>query len=74
MDSKVKSDECATQPPLVFLRRMMGDAWIDANVFGVTTPNVKNRTLRKLDHSFEAAKGRRGLKAPLLSRPVACQV
>src|ERR1700689_3546 len=24
---------------------------------GVTTPNVKNRTLRNLDHSFEAAKG-----------------
>ncbi len=33
-----------------------------AAYFGVTTPNVKNRTLRKLDHSFEAAKGRRGLK------------
>jgi hypothetical protein len=26
---------------------------------GVTTPNVKNRTLRNLDHSFGAAKGRR---------------
>jgi hypothetical protein len=25
---------------------------------GVTTPNVKNRTLRGLDHSFEAAKDR----------------
>jgi len=25
--------------------------------YGVTTPNVKNRTLRNLDHSFEAANG-----------------
>jgi len=33
---------------------------------GVPTPNVKNRTLRNLYHSFEAAKGRRGLNAPLL--------
>jgi len=41
---------------------------------GVITPNVKNRTLRNLDHSFEAAKGRRGLKAPLRRRPAACQV
>ena len=31
----------------------------------VTTPNATNRTLRKLDHSFEAVKGRRGLKEPL---------
>ena len=45
-----------------------------ASVTGVTTPNVKNRTLRKSDHSLEAAKGRSGLKAPFLSRPVACQV
>jgi len=42
--------------------------------FGVTTPNVKNRTLRKLDHSFEAAKGRRNLNEPLRRRPAACQV
>ena len=41
---------------------------------GVTTPNVKNRTLRNFDHSFEAAKGRRGLKTPLRRRPAACQV
>src|ERR1700679_80145 len=34
----------------------------------VTTPNVTDRTLRNLDHSFEAAKGRRGLKAPLRRR------
>jgi hypothetical protein len=27
---------------------------------GVTTPNVKNRTLRNLDHSFEAVKDRKG--------------
>jgi PadR family transcriptional regulator, regulatory protein PadR len=45
-----------------------------AGVIGATTPNVKNRTLRNLDHSFEAAKGRRGLKAPLRRRPAACQV
>jgi hypothetical protein len=41
---------------------------------GVPTPNVKNRTLRNLDHSFETAKGRRGLKEPLRRRPAACQV
>jgi hypothetical protein len=27
------------------------------DLVGVTTPNVKNRTLRNSDHSFEAAKG-----------------
>ena len=41
---------------------------------GVPTPNVKNRTLRNSDHSFETAKGRRGLKEPLRRRPAACQV
>ncbi len=44
------------------------------DLLGVTTPNVKNRTLRNFDHSFEAAKGRRGLKEPLRRRAVACQV
>src|ERR1700722_3757516 len=29
-----KCEEYMTQPPLVFLRELMGDAWIDANVFG----------------------------------------
>jgi hypothetical protein len=56
--------------------------FLDLDVFGhfaqsldgVTTPNVKNRTLRNLGHSFEAAKGRRGLKEPLRRRPAACQV
>jgi hypothetical protein len=43
-------------------------------LLGVTTPNVKNRTLRKLDHSFEALKGRRGLNEPFRRRPEACQV
>jgi hypothetical protein len=33
-----------------------------ADIEGVPTPNVKNRTLRNRDHSFEAAKGRRGLE------------
>jgi hypothetical protein len=36
--------------------------------------NVKNRTVRNLDHLFEAAKVVEGLKAPLRRRPVACQV
>jgi pyruvate/2-oxoglutarate dehydrogenase complex dihydrolipoamide dehydrogenase (E3) component len=43
-------------------------------ILGVPTPNVKNRTLRNLDHSFETAKGRRGLNEPLRSFPAACQV
>ena len=43
-------------------------------VEGVTTPNVKNRTIRNWDHSFEAAKGRSGLNPPFRSRPAACQV
>jgi hypothetical protein len=39
---------------------------------GVTTPNVKNRTLRKSDHSVEAVKGCSGLalETPLVD-PVA---
>jgi len=48
---------------------LKGDA-----LFGVTTPNVKNCTLRNWDRSFEAAKGRRGLKVPVRRRPAACQV
>jgi hypothetical protein len=40
---------------------------------GVTTPNVKNRTLRNLDHSLQAVNGRRGLNEPLRRRPAACQ-
>ena len=42
MDSNAKNEdhytssreENMTQPPLVFLRQLMGDSWIDANVFG----------------------------------------
>jgi hypothetical protein len=41
---------------------------------GVTTPNVKNRTLRKLDHSIQAVRGRKGLNEPFRRRPEACQV
>ena len=41
MDSKAKNkghdtskrEEYMTLPPLVFLRELMGDAWIDAHVF-----------------------------------------
>ncbi len=43
-------------------------------LIGVTTPNVKIGTLSNFDHSFEAAKGRSGLKEPLRRRPEACQV
>jgi putative alpha-1,2-mannosidase len=54
-------------------------AWLtfaagETPVVGVTTPNVKNRTLRKLDHSFEAVRGRKGLNEPFRRRPEACQV
>jgi hypothetical protein len=41
---------------------------------GVTTLNVKNRTLRNLKHSFGAVKGRRRLNEPSRRRPEACQV
>src|SRR5579862_2175345 len=51
MDSKVKSDECATQPPLVFLRRMMGDAWIDANVFGENPKHLLGQWWKKGDQN-----------------------
>jgi hypothetical protein len=46
---------------------------IALQLVGVTTPNVKNSTIR-WDHSFEAAKGRSGLNPPFRSRPAACQV
>jgi len=51
MDSKVKSDECAMQPPLVFLRRMMGDAWIDANVFGENPKHLLGQWWKKGDQN-----------------------
>lgn len=51
MDSKVKSEECPTQPRLVFLRRVMGDAWIDANVFGENPKYLLGQWWKKGDRN-----------------------
>jgi DNA invertase Pin-like site-specific DNA recombinase len=56
------------------LDRLARNVAFISNLMGVTTPNVKNRTLSNLDHSFETANGRRGLNEPLRSFPAACQV
>jgi hypothetical protein len=41
---------------------------------GVTTPNVKNSTLRRTSHMCAAAKGLRALNFPCASRLVVCHV
>ena len=51
MDSTVKSEEGASQPPLVFLRQLMGDAWIDAEVFGEEPRHLLGQWWKKGDQS-----------------------
>ena len=56
MDFKAKSqdhenEEAKTQPPLVFLRQLMGDAWIDANVFGENPKHLLGQWWRKGDQN-----------------------
>ncbi|MBB5330440.1 hypothetical protein HDF14_004075 [Edaphobacter lichenicola] len=62
--------------PIRFLIHVFGRSLYanSSQLIGVTTPNVKNRTLSNFDHSFETANGRRGLNEPLRSFPAACQV
>jgi hypothetical protein len=40
-----------TQPPLVFLRELMGDAWIDANVFGKNPKQLLRQWWKKGDQN-----------------------
>ena len=49
MDSKVKSEESRSEPPLVFLRELLGDGWIDSNVFGVNSKHILGQWWKKGD-------------------------
>lgn len=57
MDSNAKNEdqytssreENMTQPPLVFLRQLMGDSWIDANVFGEKPKHLLGQWWKKGD-------------------------
>jgi len=51
MDSKVKGEEGASQPPLVFLRELMGDAWIDAELFGEEPRHLLGQWWKKGDQN-----------------------
>lgn len=51
MDSTVKSEEGASQPPLVFLRELMGDAWIDAELFGEEPRHLLGQWWKKGDQN-----------------------
>src|SRR5258708_6469187 len=46
-----KREEYMTQPPLVFLRELMGDAWIDANVFGENPKHLLGQWWKKRDQN-----------------------
>jgi hypothetical protein len=55
MDSTVKREEGVSQPPLVFLRQLMGDAWIDAEVFGEEPRHLLGQWWKKGDQSPRVA-------------------
>ena len=60
--------------PCVCPKRYRGRRIRAEELSGVTTPNVKNSTLRPTSHMCAAAKGLRALNFPCASRLVVCHV
>lgn len=51
MESQIQREEGTSHPPLVFLRQLMGEAWIDAEVFGENPRHLLGQWWKKGDQN-----------------------